>query len=76
MQQKISSKWSKREVGCRRIDFNFLHATLVYNDGNFTAHKEDDFKCVIYNDKRCVVKHTLDKTMAVPKFSFLCGIPL
>ena len=32
------------------IDCDFLHATLVYNDGNFTAHKEDDFKCVIYKE--------------------------
>jgi hypothetical protein len=63
-------KWTKTETGCRRQDCDFLHLTLVGDDGNQKeAHKI--YPCMgcknVYDDKVCVVHY-----IAENRAFFLC----
>ena len=63
---KTCRYWSKNRSGCaRKLDCDFLHVTLVHDDGKTIAQNkvnEEEYKCAsckdCWTDKRCVVEHT------------------
>ena len=60
---KPKENGSKKEVGFRRSNCDFLHVTLACNDGNKNAHKETKYKCEgcksVFPRDNYVVRHAI-----------------
>ena len=56
-------KWYKKEVGCRRSNFKFLHVTLAHSDGGKNPRKETGYKCQgcksVFSKDTYVVNHAM-----------------
>ena len=63
---KTCRYWSRNKTGCaRNFDCDFLHVTLVHDDGKTRIEgkvDEEEFKCAsckdCWKDKRCMEEHT------------------
>ena len=55
-------KWYQKEIGCKRIDCEFLHVTLASKDGGTNVFSQS-FTCAgckdVWQDEKCVVKHVI-----------------
>ena len=52
-------KWFQQEAGCRRVNWDFLHAYLSENVKNETEY----FPCIgcknVWHDEKCIVKRNI-----------------
>ena len=56
-------KWFQRDVGCRRLNCDYLHVKIHFAMNENLQKEYKQFKCAgcsdIWEDKNCVIKHQL-----------------
>ena len=58
-------KWYQREVGCTRLNCEYLHFTLAETE-NVTKAESKDYECAgcknVWQDENCVIKQNIENT--------------